>query len=92
MQARGLLNYRLKHCWLKVICCLYQPNELEWDIKKKLGGGQAGGKAKIWGGHSPPRLPLSIATEHNISTSTVKHSNWLKNMMNTFYNLWLTVI
>jgi len=21
MQARGLLNYRLKFCWLKVICC-----------------------------------------------------------------------
>jgi len=35
----------------KVIYCICQP-------KKKLGGGQAGGQAKIWGGHGPPRPPL----------------------------------
>jgi len=23
MQARGVLNYRLKYCWLKVIYCIY---------------------------------------------------------------------
>jgi len=33
-----------------VIYCVCQP-------KKKLGG-QAGGQAKIWAGHGPPRPPL----------------------------------
>jgi len=28
------------------------------EIKKKLGGRQTGGQAKIWGGHGPPRSPL----------------------------------
>jgi len=59
MQARGLLNYRLKHCWLKVICCLYQPKELEWDIKKKLGGGKQGVKQKSGGGIAHPGSPLA---------------------------------
>ena len=57
MQARGLLNYRLKYCWPKIIYCICQPNELEGEITKKLGG-QAGGQAKILGGHGPPRFPL----------------------------------
>jgi len=38
VQARGVLNYRLKYCWPKVIYCICQPNELEREIKKKLGG------------------------------------------------------
>jgi len=31
------LNYRLKYYWPKVICCIYRPNELEREIKKKTG-------------------------------------------------------
>jgi len=50
MQARGLLNDRLKYCWPKVIYCICQPNELEQEIKKKLGG--------PW----PTQAPLRIAT------------------------------
>jgi len=45
MQARGFLNYRSKYCWPKVIYCICQPNELEREIKKKLGGKQ-GAKQK----------------------------------------------
>jgi len=59
MQARGLLNYRLKYCWPKVIYCICQPNELEREIKKK-----SGGESKNLGGHGPPRpsleLPLTL--------------------------------
>jgi len=28
MQARGILNNRLKYCWSKVIYCICLPNEL----------------------------------------------------------------
>ena len=55
MQARGLLNYRLKYCWPKVIHCICQPNELERDIKKKTGG-NTGGKQKS-GGPWPTQAP-----------------------------------
>jgi len=57
MQARGFLNDRLKYCWPKVIYCTCQPNELEREIKKKLGE-QTGGQAKICGNLGPPRPPL----------------------------------
>jgi len=42
MQAWGLLNYRLKFCWLKLICCLCQSNELEREIKHTTGGDKLG--------------------------------------------------
>ena len=61
MQARGLLNYYFKYCWLKVICCFCEPNELEREIKKKLEG-----QAKTWGAW-PTQAPLSIATESLVS-------------------------
>jgi len=32
MQARGFLNYRLKYCWLKLICCICQ-HELEREMR-----------------------------------------------------------
>jgi len=67
MQARGFLNHRLKYCLPTVIYCSLHvcqinctclPNELKRDIKKKTGGGQAGGQAKIrgepWPTQSPP--------------------------------------
>ena len=60
MQARGFLNYGLKYCWPKVFYCICQPNELEQEIMKKLGGGQA----KIWGAMAHPAPPLRIATAH----------------------------
>jgi len=57
MQARGLLNHRLKYCWRKVIYCICQPNELEREITKKLGG-QAGGPSKNLGPKAHPGPPL----------------------------------
>jgi len=47
-----------KRIWQPCIC---QPNKLEREIKKKLGG-QTEGQEKIWGTHGPPRPPLRIAT------------------------------
>ena len=58
LMARGLLNYHLKFCWLKVICCICQSNELECNIKHKKLGGPAGGQQKSGGRHGPPRPPV----------------------------------
>ena len=33
MQARRLLNYRLKFCWLKVICCTVYVNQTTLNVK-----------------------------------------------------------
>jgi len=62
MQARGVLNYRLKYCWLKLICSICRPNELEPEIKQKTGEGKLGASQKSGGHGGPPRLPLRIAT------------------------------
>jgi len=61
MQVRGLLNYRLKYCWPKMIYCICQPNEIEREIKKKTGG-PSRGPSKNLGGMAPPAPPLRIAT------------------------------
>jgi len=62
MQTRGLLNYRLKFCWLKVICCvIYHSNELERKIKHKTGWSSRM-PAKSLGGHGPHRTPLRTTT------------------------------
>jgi len=53
MQATGLLNYRLKYCWPKVIYCICQPNELEREITQKTGAEQA----NIWGDMAHPGPP-----------------------------------
>jgi len=37
MQARGLINYRLKYFWLKVICCIFQPNQVEPERNHRSG-------------------------------------------------------
>jgi len=66
MQARRLLNYCLKYCWPKVIYCICEPNELEREITKKLGGKQ-GAKQKS-GGPWPTQAPLRIATDHKVET------------------------
>jgi len=47
-----------KRIWQPCIC---QPNELKREIKKKTGGGQTQGQAKIWGATAHPD-PLRIAT------------------------------
>jgi len=59
MQPSGLLHYRLKYCWLKVVCCISRPNQLEPEIRHKSEG-QTGGQPKIWVGHGL-RNPLGIA-------------------------------
>jgi len=56
MQARGLLNYRLKYCWPKVNYCICQPNELERKIRKKTGGTKQDTKQKS-GGTWPTQAP-----------------------------------
>jgi len=43
------LQIVLKFCWLKVICCICQSNELERQIKKTGVGGKQG-PAKNLGG------------------------------------------
>jgi len=48
-----------KRIWQPCIC---HPNELKREIKKINCGGQAGGQAKIWGNHGPPRPSLRIVT------------------------------
>jgi len=57
MQARWLLNYRLEYCWPKVFYCLCQPNELEREIKKKVGGKQKSGGAMA---HPAPHLKSTL--------------------------------
>ena len=57
MQARGLLNYRLKYCWPEVIYCICQPNELERDFKKKTGRAKEGPSKNLggsWSTQVPP--------------------------------------
>ena len=49
-------SHRLKFCWLKVICCICQSNELELEIKQKMGG-QVEGQTKIWKGPWPTQAP-----------------------------------
>jgi len=46
MRAKGLLNYRLRFCWLKVICCLCQSNENEHEIEHRTGGPKLGTSQK----------------------------------------------
>jgi len=50
------LQNRLKFCWLKVICCICQSNNLEREIKQKTGG-ESRGLAKNLRG-SWPTHPL----------------------------------
>jgi len=69
--AKGFLNYRLKYCWPKVDLRflvglllvdrkLPQPNELEWEMKKKTGAA-SGGPTKNLGATAHP-APLTIAS------------------------------
>jgi len=44
---------RLKFCWLKVICCICQSNELQREIKQKL-----------WGPSKRPTKRLGVAMAH----------------------------
>ena len=61
MQARGLLNYGLKCCWLKVICCRCQSNELEREIKHKTEGTSRWPDKNV-GDRGPSRPTLRTAT------------------------------
>ena len=36
--GRRLINNRLKHFWLNVICCICQPNEVKRESKHGTGG------------------------------------------------------
>jgi len=59
MQAGGLLAYRSKFCWLEVICCACQSNELKREImKKNLGAKNLGG---AWSNRPPPRIATAVS-------------------------------
>jgi len=58
------------YCGPKVFYCICQPNELEREIKKKLGGKQ-GAKQKSLGGHGPPRPPLESPLPASSATVTL---------------------
>jgi len=49
---------RFKFCWLRVICCMCQSNELEPESKQKTGGGTMRVSGKNLGGSlaHPPTL------------------------------------
>ena len=56
---------RLKLCWLNVICCICQSNDLEREIQQKNWGGKQGASQKSGGmvnsGPSlEPRLMITI--------------------------------
>jgi len=62
MQARGLLNYRLKYCWPKVIYCIYiNQTNLNGKLRKNWGAKQ-GAKQKSVGAmtHPGPLLELPL--------------------------------
>jgi len=61
MQAGRFLNYRLKYCWPKVICCICQPNELNGKLRKNWGGANRG-PSKNLGEPCPIQAPFRIAT------------------------------
>jgi len=60
MQPKGLLNYRLKFCWLKGICCICHSNEFEREIKHKTGGSSRGPAKNLEGAWPEPYQPHSI--------------------------------
>jgi len=53
------ISFAVKICYLKVIHCVCQPNEVEWEIKKKLGWTNRG--SNVWGPW-PTQAPLRRAT------------------------------
>jgi len=71
-------SYRLKFCWLKVICCISQSNELEHGIKQKTGKAKEGASQKSVRGHGPPRPPLRTSTVPLSFLSDVRYSTMEK--------------
>jgi len=71
---------RLKFCWLKVICCICQPNELEREIQHKTGG-PSRGQPKIWGAW-PTQTPL----EPPLGNTTTKHNQLPASIWNFNYD------
>jgi len=57
MQARGLLDYRLKYCWPKVFYYICQPNELNGKLRKNWGAKRKSGGAIA---HPAPQLELPV--------------------------------
>jgi len=75
------LTNRLKFCWLKVMCCICQSNELECEIKQKTGGAKQGASQKSWRSHVLPRPPLRTATVAlsllcDVRYSTMERLSW----------------
>jgi len=56
---------RLKFCWLKVICCICQPNELEREIQHKTGGPSRGAAKNLGCMAHPDPLGTATGEHHN---------------------------
>ena len=57
MQARGLLNHRLKYCWLTLLSLVYVNTKVNVKSTTKVGGDNWG-PVKYLVGHCSPRPPL----------------------------------
>jgi len=73
MQARGFLDNRLKYCWPEVICCVYQPNELKREVKKKLGVTKRGPAKNLEVAHPGRTLESPLASGDEQLKSTIFH-------------------
>jgi len=67
---------RLKFYWLKVICCICQPNKLECEMKHKTGV-PSRMPAKNLEDRGPPRPPLRIATALEAFEIKTSFYKWL---------------
>jgi len=47
MQARGLLNHRLKYCWLTLLSLVYVNTKVNVKSTTKVGG-TTGDQSNIW--------------------------------------------
>jgi len=72
---------RLKYCWLKVICCICQSNELEREIQHKTGG-PSSGPAKNLGVPWPTQVPFRTA----IGNTRTKHNQLLAIIWDFYYD------
>ena len=72
--ARGFLDNRLKCCWPEVICCVYQPNELKREIKKKLGVIKRGPAKNLEVAHPGLTLESLLASSDEQLKRTILHT------------------
>jgi len=67
---------RLKFCWLKVICCTCQSNELEREIKQKTRGASRRPAKNLRGTMAHPDLPLELPLRRYHCSVTYVTRQW----------------